>query len=71
MSPERRNEIQQVFIRVCRDSGFQLEPARAAHLAAAVLGIHAMTVWHTMDLATMERIASGKHPAAKRSGSAQ
>jgi hypothetical protein len=61
-----REERQQAFIRVCRDSGFSLESSRAASLAAKVLGIHPLDIWVAIgDLATMDRIACGEHPAAR------
>lgn len=57
-----RQEIQQAYIRVCRDSRFRLELTRAAHLAAAVLGCSAIDVWLALDFSNMERIANGTHP---------
>lgn len=62
---EGRKRIQEAFIRVCRDSGFGLESSRAANIAARVLGLHPLEVWIAIgDLSTMDRIASGEHPAA-------
>ena len=64
---ENRKRVQEAFIRVCRDSGFGLEASRAAAIAAGVLGIHPLEVWTAIgDLATMDRIAAGNHPAAHR-----
>lgn len=66
MGGHPRKTVQDVFIRVCRDSGFRLEATRAAHLAAKMLGISAFEVWTAMDLDVMRRIASGEHPAARK-----
>lgn len=67
MSPERRKFIQDLYIRVCRDSGFKLEWERAAALAGATGGFHPMDVWNAMpDLDTMRKIAAGNHPAAHK-----
>lgn len=56
--------IQQVYIRVCRDSGFKLDWIRATNLTASIVGKHPMDVWiaiGTIDV--MEAIAQGEHPA--------
>lgn len=60
-----RKLAQDVYIRVCKDSGFQLDLFTAVHLAAGALGISSMELWVRMgiDLAVMEQIALGKHPA--------
>ena len=64
--PERK-KIQDVFIRVCRDSGFQLEATRAANLASDALGIHPLQVLTAMgSMEAMERVATGEHPAVQR-----
>lgn len=65
MNEERRKFIQDLYIRVCRDSGFAMEYTRAAHFAGKVGGFHAMDVWTAMpSLQVMEQIAKGEHPAA-------
>jgi hypothetical protein len=56
--------LQQLFIRVCRDSGFTLDWVRAAILTAKIADTDPLLVWLAMDVSTMERIASGAHPAA-------
>ena len=61
MSPRDRRLMQQIFIRVCRDSGFRLGPVQAAILTGTICERHPLEVWLAMassDL--MERIASGK-----------
>lgn len=57
---------QDVYIRVCKDSGFQLEATRAAILAANIIGCHPLEIWIALDLSNMERIASGEHPVCKK-----
>jgi hypothetical protein len=62
MSPERKLR-QDVFIRVCRDSGFTMDTIRAAQLAARVAKCDPLEIWIAVgDLLSMERIASGSHP---------
>lgn len=62
----RRKLAQDVFIRVCRDSGFQLDMFRAAALAGSALGTNALGLWTRMAIGfdVMEQIAAGTHPAA-------
>ena len=62
-----REEKQQVFIRVCRDSGFRLEAVSAATLAATALRCSPLEIWTAVgSLDTMDAIANGSHPAANR-----
>lgn len=64
---EERILRQDVFIRVCRDSGYQMDARNAAILAAKVVGCHPLDIWKAMpDLSVMARIARGEHPAARR-----
>lgn len=64
-----RTTMQQVFVRVCRDSGFQLDTDRACKLAAKVVGKHPLDIWMAMPgLDVMDAIARGEHPAAKANG---
>jgi len=61
-----RKTITDLFIRTCKDSGFQLPYDQAAALTAGVLKISPMEVWvacGTLD--TMQRIATGEHPACQ------
>lgn len=63
-----RETMQQVYIRVCRDSGFQLDMHRAAALAAKIVGKHPIDIWCSMPgLDVMAEIAAGTHPAAAQS----
>ena len=60
-----RAEIQNLYIRVCRDSGFRLNYVAAAQIAASAGGFHPMDVWIAMpSLSVMQEIARGEHPAS-------
>lgn len=56
-------DLRDLYIRVCRDSGFRMEASRAAILAASILGLSGIEVWLDLGLDNMERIANGTHPA--------
>lgn len=58
-----REERQKMFIRVCRDSRFKMDPASAARFAAKLLGTHPILIWTALGLDTMEAIANGTHPS--------
>ena len=61
-----RRLIQQIFIRLCRDSDFRLEPDQAAILTGQTCGYHPLEVWMAMgSIDVMERVASGEHPAVR------
>ena len=62
-----REQIQQLFIRVCRDSGFSLDWIDAASIAARAANISPLEIWiafGTMQM--MGQVARGEHPAAHR-----
>lgn len=62
MTPQRKEFIRQLYIRVCRDSGFTLPFDRAAHLAGQVGGFTALDVWMCMPyMEVMVEIAAGTH----------
>lgn len=63
MKPERRELIQKVYIRICRDSRFRFTPVDAAHLTGKICDGDALEVWCALGMENMERIASGEHPA--------
>lgn len=59
-----RQQIQEAYIRVCMDSGFQMEYIEAAKFTAKLLGLHPIEIWIAMGyMDTMEEIAKGIHPA--------
>ena len=61
-----RRLAQQMFIRVCRDSGFKLGAIRSAIFAAAILKCDPLEIWLAMpSLDVMDLIAAGAHPALK------
>lgn len=65
MSPDRKLK-QDVYIRVCKDSGFVLSSTDAAILTAKVLKCHPIEIWLALDFYYMEKIASGEHPACQK-----
>lgn len=66
LADHARTTLQQLFIRVCRDSGFRLEATRAAVLAARAAGRHPLEIWMALpSLDVMAQIAAGTHPAAR------
>lgn len=62
MDAARRKEIQDVYVRLCRDARFRLPMLQAARLTGAVLKTSALEVWAAMGTDAMERIANGTHP---------
>lgn len=63
MSETDRKMVQDLYIRVCRDSGFGLPFERAAAFVGDMLGTTALDVWVRMGVTTddMMEIAAGKH----------
>ncbi len=58
--------IQSVFIRIAKDSQFQMDTFKLIHFVANLLKIHPIEVWAAFPyLDTMHEIASGKHPILK------
>lgn len=57
---------QDVYIRVCKDSGFRLDSTNAAILAAKVLGCHPLEILIALDFDNMNRIANGTHPVCQK-----
>lgn len=56
-----RKQIQEVYIRVCKDGGYRLSAAQAAKLAAGALKIHPLEIWVAMSsFDTMEAYAEGR-----------
>jgi hypothetical protein len=58
-----RTLIQNLFIRVCRDSRFSMDPIDAAVMTGSILKCHPIQVWVALDIDNMTRIANGTHPA--------
>jgi len=59
-----RHDIQQFYIRACRDTGWKMDYIRAAQFAGKVLGLSPISIWCAFgDLKLMEKIAAGDHPA--------
>jgi hypothetical protein len=60
-----RKMIQDVFIRLCRDSGFRLSAVAAAQLTGMMLERTPLEIWLSMpSWDVMKEIAAGTHPAA-------
>lgn len=59
-----RHEIQTLYVRVCRDSGYRLPYDRAAALVSDMIGAGtALEIWlQFSSVATMMEIAEGRHP---------
>ena len=67
MATYTRKEIQDLYIRICRDSLFKMDYIRVAHFVADMLKISAIEVWMAFsNMSTMERIAAGTHPVCKK-----
>lgn len=58
-----RKLIQDVYIRVCKDSGFQLDYVAAADLAARVVNCTPLDVMIAFGLDNMMSVADGSHPS--------
>lgn len=57
-------DIQKLYIRVCRDSGFDMGWLDASFLTAQIYGLNPLHVWHAFgSIVTMQSIATGEHPA--------
>lgn len=68
VTAQERKFAQDVYVRVCRDSGFSMGFAEACHLTAQLLQISTMELWVRMGLtiAVMDEIATGVHPICKQ-----
>ncbi|QDP65824.1 MAG: hypothetical protein Unbinned7865contig1001_23 [Prokaryotic dsDNA virus sp.] len=63
-----RKAIQDLYIRISKDSGWSMSYTNVAKLAAQILGIHPLEVARAFaDLGLMERVAKGDHPACHAS----
>lgn len=61
-----RKQIQDVYIRVCKDSGFQMEFIQATIFAAKLLKLHPWGVYDAFgDMSAMKAIATGSHPITR------
>lgn len=62
-----RHEIQTLYIRTCRDSGWRLDYIEAAKLVCGLFNQHPYWVYAAFsDLRQMERVAKGEHPVCGR-----
>ena len=59
----------EVYIRICRDSGFSLPYDRAAALTGQVTNTHPMQVWAAFPyLSAMQEIATGESRFLRENG---
>ena len=65
---DTRNLKQDAYIRICKDSDFQLDYLNAAILTAKVIGCHPLEVWMALDFYYMQKIATGNHPVCENNG---
>lgn len=63
---EERKIRTNLYIRICKDSGYQLPYDQAAALAAEIVGTDPLTFMSDIGLDNMKRIAVGEHPACGR-----
>jgi hypothetical protein len=63
----QREEIQKVYIRVCRDARFKMPLGMAARMTARILELSesnvngSLLVWIALGVDNMDRIANGTH----------
>jgi len=62
-----RQEIQNAFIRVCKDSNWTMNGFDAAIFTAKMLNIPALQIGFDFpSLSVMQQIAKGEHPICKK-----
>lgn len=60
----KRETIQNLFMRVARDSGFRMPATQVARFTAKALSISPIAVWGAFaDIDQMREVAAGNHPA--------
>lgn len=67
MKPDTPQLIRELYLRVCKDSGYTIGVFSAAVVTAHAIGCHPLDVWLAMPgLSMMEEIAAGTHAACFR-----
>lgn len=67
MKTYTREFIQNAYVRVCQDSGFQMDWLDAAGFTARLLGMSPVQIWTTFgSLDIMKQIARGEHPVCQK-----
>jgi len=62
MATYTRKQIQDFYIRTCRDSGFKMSFSEAAHFAGKLLQLTALEIAATFpSIDVMKEIAAGTH----------
>lgn len=63
MTPERRKELTDAYIRTCRDAGFKMPYDGAAQFVAQLMKSHPMSIMEAVGgLDNLKSIAAGTHP---------
>ena len=58
---------QDLYIRACKDSGWQLDYIEAAKLVGKIFNCHPFEVYAAFgDMSNMQKVAKGEHPACNR-----
>lgn len=60
-----REHIQQIFIRVARDSGFKMDAFEVAKMTASLAKAQPLEVMGAFGFANMISVANGTHPVVK------
>lgn len=60
---EERKIRTNLYIRICKDSGYTIPYDQAAQLAAKIVGWHPLSFMGDIGLDNMKKIATGRHPA--------
>lgn len=63
---EERKIRTNLYIRICKDSGYQIPFDQAAALAAKITGWNTLSFMTDIGLDNMKKIAAGEHPACNR-----
>jgi hypothetical protein len=62
-----RTQMQDMFIQICKDSGYTMKFTDVAIILAKVVKISAVEIWMAFpSMSVMAEIAVGKHPACKQ-----
>ena len=60
-----REHIQQIFIRIARDCGFEMDAIEVAKMTASLAKAHPLEVMGAFGFDNMIAVANGTHPAVK------
>lgn len=60
-----REHIQQIFIRIARDSKFEIDAFEVAKMTASLAEVHPLEVMGSFGFDNMIAVANGTHPIVK------